>query len=93
MSWCSPLRTRDLKQRAFETLDILLSDNTNARMMLPDTSYQHVSRRGRAACTAQLTFYRRAQERLKAKQEGKRTAPSSPFIPRRKPEPLTGSFL
>ena len=74
-----PIEDEDLKQRAFETLDILLSDNTNARMMLPDTSYQHVSRRGRAACTAQLTFYRRAQERLKAKQEVEKDSPLIPI--------------
>lgn len=48
-------------------------------MMLPDTSYQHVSRRGRAACTAQLTFYRRAQERLKAKQEVEKDSPLIPI--------------
>ena len=74
-----PIEDEDLKHRAFETLDILLSDNTNARMMLPDTSYQHVSRRGRAACTAQLTFYRRAQERLKAKQEVEKDSPLIPI--------------
>ena len=55
-----PIEDEDLKQRAFETLDILLSDNTNARMMLPDT-------------------YRRAQERLKAKQEVEKDSPLIPI--------------
>ena len=74
-----PIEDEDLKQRAFETLDILLSDNTNARMMLPDTSYQHISRRGKTACTAQLTFYGIAQERLKAKQEVEQDSPLIPI--------------
>ena len=30
-----PIEDEELKQRAFETLDIFLQDNTNARMMLP----------------------------------------------------------
>ena len=74
-----PIEDEDLKQRAFEVLDILLSDNTNARVMLPDTSYQHVSRRGKTACSSQLTFYRIAQERLKAKQEVEKDSPLIPI--------------
>ena len=74
-----PIEDEDLKQRAFEILDILLSDNTNARMMLPDTSYQHVSRRGRTACSSQLTFYRIAKERLKAKEELQKDSPLIPI--------------
>ena len=74
-----PIEEEELKQRAFNTLDILLNDNTNARMMLPDTSYQHVSRRGKTTCTAQLTFYRMAQERLKAKQEVEKDSPLIPI--------------
>ena len=30
-----PIEEEELKQRAFNTLDILLNVNTNARMMLP----------------------------------------------------------
>ena len=74
-----PIEDEDLKQRAFEVLDILLSDNTNARVMHSDTSYQHVSRRGKAACSSQLTFYRIAQERLKAKQEVEKDSPLIPI--------------
>ena len=74
-----PIEDEDLKQRAFEILDILLNDNTNARMMLPDTSYQHVSRRGRTACSSQLTFYRIAKERLKAKEELQKDSPLIPI--------------
>ena len=74
-----PVEDEELKQRGFEILDTLLSDNTNARMMLPDTSYQHVSHRGRSALSSQLTFYRVAQERLKAKQEVEKDSPLIPI--------------
>lgn len=73
-----PIEDEDLKQRAFEALDTFLQDNTNARMMLPDTSYKHVDRRGKAAFSCQLAFYRRAQERLAALQ---RVEKDSPLIP------------
>ena len=74
-----PVEDEELKQRGFQILDTLLSDNTNARMMQPDTSYQHVSRRGRAACSSQLTFYRIAQERLKEKQQVQQDSPLIPI--------------
>lgn len=73
-----PIEDTDLKQRAFGILDTLLSDNTNARMMLPDTSYQHVNRRGKAAFSSQQTFYRQAQDRLRDLQ---RVESDSPLIP------------
>ena len=73
-----PIEEEDLKQRAFETLDTFLQDNTNARMMLPDTTYKHVDRRGKIAFSCQLTFYRRAQDRLK---ELQRVEKDSPLIP------------
>lgn len=73
-----PVSDPDLKQRVFEILDIFLSDNTNARVMLPDTTYQHVNRRNKPAFSAQLTFYKNAQERLKQVQE---IGADSPLIP------------
>ena len=73
-----PIEEEDLKQRAFEILDTFLQDNTNARMMLPDTTYKHVDRRGKTAFSCQLTFYRRAQDRLK---ELERVEKDSPLIP------------
>ena len=73
-----PIEEEDLKQRAFETLDTFLQDNTNARMMLPDTTYKHVDRRGKTAFSCQLAFYRRAQDRLK---ELQRVEKDSPLIP------------
>lgn len=73
-----PIEDPDLKQRAFGILDTLLKDNTNARIMLPDTGYQHVNRRGKAAFSSQLAFYKQAQDRLK---ELQRVAENSPLIP------------
>ncbi len=73
-----PIEDPDLKERAFEILDTFLSDNTNARMMMPDTGYQHVNRRGKPAFNSQLTFYKRAQERLEALQK---VSVDSPLIP------------
>ncbi len=73
-----PIDDPDLKQRAFSALDTFLSDNTNARIMMPDTTYQHVNRRGKRAFSSQLTFYRQAQDRLKALQQ---MAEDSPLIP------------
>ena len=70
-----PIEEEDLKQRAFETLDTFLQDNTNARMMLPDTTYKHVDRRGKTAFSCQLTFYRRAQDRLKELQRVEKDSP------------------
>ncbi len=73
-----PIEDPDLKERAFGILDTFLHDNTNARYMLPDTSYQHVSRRGKSAFSSQLTFYKQAQERLEALQK---VSVDSPLIP------------
>ncbi len=73
-----PVSDSELKERVLETLEIFLSDNTNARVMQSDTSYQHVNRRSRPAFSAQLTFYKNAQERLKKAQQ---VSVDSPLIP------------
>ncbi len=73
-----PIEDVDLKQRAFEILETLLSDNTNARVMQPDMSYQHVNRRGKSTFSSQQEFYRHAQERLKGLQH---VESDSPLIP------------
>ena len=73
-----PIEDAELKARAFGILETLLNDNTNARIMQSDTSYQHVNRRGRAAFSSQLAFYKDAQERLRALQ---RVENDSPLIP------------
>ena len=74
-----PIEDEDLKQRAFSIMEMLLNDNTNARKMLPDKSYQHVTHRGRAALSAQQAFYKDAQERLKARQHVEHDSPLIPI--------------
>ena len=74
-----PIEDEELKQRAFEILETLWNDNTNARIMQPDTTYQHVNRRGKAVCSSQLTFYRQAQERLKELQKLEKDSPLIPI--------------
>lgn len=74
-----PIEDEDLKQRAFAILDTFLSDNTNARMMLPDKSYQHINRRGKAAFSSQLTFYKQAQDRMKKLQKMEKDSPLIPI--------------
>ncbi len=74
-----PIEDEDLKQRAFYILETLLEDNTNARKMLPDKAYQHVTHRGRAALSAQQAFYKDAQERLKARQHVEHDSPLIPI--------------
>ena len=74
-----PIEDPDLKKRAFGMLDTLLGDNTNARVMQPDTSYLHVNRRGKAAFSSQLSFYREAQERIKALQKIEHDSPLIPI--------------
>ncbi len=73
-----PIEDEDLKARAFQILDTFWQDNTNARLMQPDTSYLHADRRGKSAFSSQLTFYRRAQERM---QKLEKTDEDSPLIP------------
>lgn len=63
-----PVEDPILKQRVFDILETHLSDNTNARIMLPDSTYQHVNRRGAPAFSSQQEFYRQAQERIKQQQ-------------------------
>ena len=63
-----PIEDEKQKARAFSILDTMLSDTTNARYMQSDTSYVHVDLRGKQKISSQLTFYREAQERLKALQ-------------------------
>ena len=51
-----PIEDERLRERAFSILDLMLSDNTNARLMQPDTSYVHIDRRGKASSTASVNF-------------------------------------
>ena len=60
-----PVEDPDLRQRLFDTLNLMLSDTTNARIQLPDSSYVPVSKRGKKTINSQAEFYRRAKTRLK----------------------------
>ncbi len=74
-----PIEDESLKARAFDIMETLLEDNTNARKMLPDKSYQHVTHRGKPALSAQQAFYKDAQERLKACQHVEHDSPLIPI--------------
>lgn len=69
-----PIEDPDLKQRAFDTLDLMLSDNINARVMQSSKEYEHIDRRGKTPCNCQTEFSRLAQEavqKLSAQNEEK----------------------
>ncbi len=61
-----PVEDPDLKQRLFDTLDLLLRDNINARRMLATKEYVHIDRRGKPLCNCQTEFSRLAQEKVRA---------------------------
>ena len=57
-----PIEEPDLKQRSFEMLDIMLSDNINARILQSDTKYVHIDRRGKIPLDSQQIFAKMAKE-------------------------------
>lgn len=61
-----PVEDPDLRQRAFDILDLMLNDNINARIMQGDRSYLHIDRRGKQPCNCHLAFSHLAQEQVKA---------------------------
>ncbi|XOQ49140.1 MAG: RNA degradosome polyphosphate kinase [Eubacteriales bacterium] len=73
-----PVEDEDLRQRAFDILNLMLSDNINARVMQPNTVYTHIDKRGKAPCNCQIEFSRLAQDAVKqfTEQDG-----SKPFRP------------
>jgi polyphosphate kinase len=73
-----PVEDEDLKTRAFQILDLMLSDNINTRVMQPDTVYCHIDKRGKAACDCQAEFWRLAQ---KAVDDLTKQDESKPFKP------------
>lgn len=60
-----PVEDEDLRRRVFSILELMLSDNINARVMQPDTVYAHIDKRGKAPCNCQTEFSRLAQEAVK----------------------------
>ena len=62
-----PIEDEDLKQRAFDILELMFSDNTNARIQGSDTIYSNIDKRGKKNINSQQTFYKLAQQSLKDK--------------------------
>lgn len=60
-----PIEDEDLKERAFGILDTMLSDNMNARVLQPDTSYEHIDRRGKVSHNSHVEFSLMAQKAVK----------------------------
>ncbi len=60
-----PVEDPNLRQRLFDTLDLLLRDNVNARKMLSTKEYVHVDRRGKPPCNCQTEFSRLAHEKVR----------------------------
>lgn len=74
-----PVIEEDLKKRMIRILDVHLADNTNARIMMPDGSYQHVNRRGQPAFSSQQHFYQSAKARLSALQSREKAEALTPI--------------
>ncbi len=78
-----PIEDETLRQRAFQTLDLMWDDNINTRVMKPDGTYARADRRGKAAIDCQREFLglaAQAVERLKTEDR------SQPYVPVRAPE-------
>lgn len=74
-----PIEDPDLRQRAFDTLNLMLSDNINARAMQSDRSYLHIDRRGKQPCNCHREFSRIAQQRVKDLQAQDNNKPFRPL--------------
>ncbi len=74
-----PVEDSDLKQRAFKILNLLLSDNINARRMLSDKTYVHIDRRGKASRNCQTEFSLLAHEAVKKLAAQDRDKPLRPL--------------
>ena len=77
-----PVEDDEIKGRIKHILDILLRDNLKAYAMLSDGTYARMSRRGKQAVGAQMTFCREAMEGAKeetAVWKGRRFIPIGAF--------------
>ena len=73
-----PIEDERLRKRAFSILELMLSDNVNARLMQPDTSYVHIDRRGKASVNCHIEFSRLASDAVHALEEVELTKPLRP---------------
>ena len=62
-----PVEDKDLEKRLFEMLDVMLQDNTNARIQLPDTTYVPVTPKGKDKINSQQRFAELAKEKREEK--------------------------
>lgn len=60
-----PVDDPDLRQRLFDTLDLMFRDNVNARRMLPTKAYVPVERGENAPCNSQTELSRLAHEAVR----------------------------
>ncbi len=67
-----PIEDLELKKRAFDMLDLMLKDNTNARIEQSDTTYMSVDKRGKKIVSSQRAFSQMAQKALKDKKDFQR---------------------
>lgn len=74
-----PVEDEDLKARAFQILDLMLSDNINTRVMQPDTVYYHIDKRGKVPCDCQAEFWRLAQKALADRTKQDESKPYKPI--------------
>lgn len=74
-----PIEEPDLKQRAFEILDLMLSDNINARIMQSSKEYVHIDRRGKTPCNCQTAFSKLAHAAVKTLAAQEEEKPLSPL--------------
>lgn len=63
-----PIEDEALKKKTDHILTCLLSDNTNAHILMPDGKYERVDRRGKAAFSSQENFCREAEAEARAMQ-------------------------
>ena len=73
-----PVEEEALRQRVLNILDLLLSDNENARVMNPDGTYSHVDRRGKVPIRSQAEFMRLAGEAVRKRKEREASLPFEP---------------
>ena len=64
-----PIEDPDLKERTFDMLNLMLKDNTNARVEQSDTTYVSVDKRGKKIISSQRIFSQMAQKALKDKKD------------------------
>lgn len=74
-----PIEDEALKNRVFDVLDLMLSDNVNARIQQSDTTYLHIDKRGKVVINSQKEFSRKAHESLERLEDAVMFEPYKPL--------------